>query len=654
MIKTRKNYQMLALTLSVLLAAQGTAVKAAEDEPVQEGRNVVITASRTEQEVKDTPSAVTVITAEDIKAKGAVTLRQALENEGGISFTIDQGSRSGVSLRGMESRHTLILVDGRRLSGENGMESENGAQMIDRISLENVERIEIVKGPGSTLYGSDAIGGVINIITKKPEKQQWLFNIEGALEDGSSHLDPSYYLRYDAGTNGKFAWTLGAGERKSNDYSISDDVSNFYGTRRPIDFKAIWKPDISKTLTFDFNWLDEELQRKGGTSKYSYDTERTDFSLNYEVKGQAADYQVQAYTSLYDKDYESRTSSSGTLNSFDVLRHRISAIEGKSTAPLSDNHLLTVGAEYRWDSLKGTRIDTGEGSFTEWRDGVSADGSETTLEYQGLYLQDEWQVNHKMLIIPSLRYDNSGSFGDAWTPKLGMTYKLNDNNRLKASVGKGYKAPTASELYNNWTHVISSAFSYRIGGNPDLKPERSESYELTWETDHGPRNYAFTYFHSDVKNLIDYELKSATYYPSVFLDYSYYNVDRADIQGFETSVKQQLSERLSTKLNYTYLDAVDGTTGDRLTNRAKNQVGVSLNYADPGHRLNVSLAGTWRGDYLNSSSKIKTFSTWDFMLNKELNDKVTYYLGADNFTNYVDEESLITGAVYRTGLKIKF
>lgn len=643
--KVRLNKALFGFCLGIALTHTGYAA-----EPV-ETRDVIVTATRTEQEVKETPAAVTVITAEELKSKGAVTLRNALEAQTGISFTEDGMMRSTVSIRGMESRHTLILIDGRRMTGETGNSSAN-AYDLDRIRMENVERIEIVRGPASALYGSDAMGGVINIITKKATKQQWLLDLEGAKYDHTSNGTNNWYLQYDTGKQGKFSWSLGGGERHEDPYTYANGTSgNYYGRRTPLDFKGVWQPSQKETVTFDYNHLKEELTRSQGTSKTLNHNTRNNYSIDYAVKGEKADYHFRVYQSVYDKDYESRATSNNALKSFDVVKRETNVVEGSVSQEWKQNHLLTYGGEYREDYIRGTRINSGKNSYVLTREGKTSSGSEASIKYHAAYIQDEWSLDDKWLVIPALRYDGSDSFESAWSPKLGVTYKIKNNSRLKANFAYGFKTPTPTELYHDW----QMAPGWYFKGNPDLKPEKSKSYELAWEGENGPLFGKISYFHNKVTDLID-SYNTGVLQGTNYI-YNYHNIGKATLKGFETEIGRKLSDQFDVKVNYTYLDAVNDTTGARLTKRPRHQIGLTLHYQNVSQGLNGTIWGTWSGSYLDESTAAiteKTFGIWNVLLNKELDKNTTVYVGVDNLFNYKDADRWINGSVYRTGLKLKF
>ena len=643
------------LTLSIIVSLN-VPVYAAE-EPIAT-RDIVITATRTEQEIKDTPAAVEIITQEQIQAQGATTLRQVLENATSVFMDVDGMQGGRLSIRGSESRHVLLLIDGKRLSSETGNSRGNTFE-IDRLNLNNVERVEIVRGSNSALYGSDAMGGVINIITKRPDKPQVSLELEGHKAD-SFKDGHNWMLRYDAGQQGNFGWSIDYGQNKEDPFTLANgDTNNYYGTRRPFNFQGVWKVNEKDKLIFDYGRMEESTERLSGNIRYVNEYERTNYSLGYEGKTATTDYQLRVYRSIYDKDYESRNKTTGALNSFDVLKRTFTTLEGNASKAWGNNHLFTYGGEYRKEEIDGTRIDSTKNNYVLTRDGKTSKGSEADIAYYAAYMQDEWTINDRWLVISALRFDDSDQFESAVSPKLGITYKLQPNSRIKANIGYGFKTPTSSELYSDF---LMGSSSYLIG-NANLDPEKSKNYELAWEGEQGPLSGKLAYFRNDIRNLID-TVATGDYYNngSKLIPYKMYqNIGEAQLQGLEAEFRQTINEHLTAKLSYVYLDAQNKSTNTRLLDRSRHQISTSLLYTDKVGKISANLRGTWHGDYIyttGSGTSLKehndNYWLWNANVNKELDAVTTLYLGVDNIFNYRDDEHWINGTIYRTGIKFKF
>lgn len=665
---------------------------------------VVVTATRTEQTVKDTPSTVQVITREEIERQQSQTLADVLRNAVGIISFTDFQNRPNLSIRGSESRHVLIMVDGRRLSGELSYNSAN-AYDISRIRMDNVERIEIIRGSAGALYGSDAMGGVINIITKKPVKNEGHLQYEYAGWDGGEKAGQNMQLYYQGmNDDGNFSWSFSAGQHKPQPFTKIDQgvlngpmgvptpyslpyTVNYYGKETPIALSGTWNLDKNRYVRVDYSKLWEDTYKRSVSVMSSAkaqliknDNTRTDWSVEYGGKTEEKNWQVRAYQSSYDKDYSSY--DNGTLSKFDLVDRKISTLEGRNSWQADESNKITAGWEWRKDESEGTRIkkpgSTGKpvtyGSLTGFSDDAS-------LEYRAMYIQDEFQSGDKLLVIPSVRYDWSDKFSSEITSRLGVTYKAQDDVRIKAVIGTGYKTPTVNELYHNWPMFEGGGPTpgQYFQGNPDIKPENSKDYELSLEKDWDKSAARVSLFRSDVKNLID------TYFTGRFMRRSdgtimpdgftlpfmqgaqyyqlmnYHNVAKATIQGVETELSRQLTDAVKVRAGYVYLDARDEETNQRLTERARHQMTVGVSYMPPQSSWNLDLNVVTLKNYLTHESKSansplmsQSFSIVNIMAQNQLDQDTLLYVGVDNLTDHTDYVHGNAGRVYRTGVQYKF
>lgn len=659
MNKSFRTQRKIALVSMTVLTALTMPVYAAE-EPFNT-RDVLVTASRTKQEVKETPSAVEVITREDLDKTGAHTLADALK----MATSIDVGGPAmagrDVSVRGMSSRHTLIMINGKRLVSEGGYTLANSYE-LERINMDNVERIEIVRGPVSSLYGSDALGGVINIITRKPEKEQFTFSVSPQRYTSKTSVGTdNYSIRYDTGKDNKWAWIVSADRAEIDPYQNADHTTkNQFGHRQNLNMEGTYDLAEDKHLDVAINLLREDLEdRSTSTSKKLmkglYKNDRDQYSLGLRGKTKNSDYEIRTYYGEHDKKNPSYLVESGKLNDFDISNRKTWALEGHVSTQLGSQHLLTTGGEFRTEKYRGTRIGNNK-YFDVTYGNLTKKGSEADIDYSALYVQDEWLVNDRLLVIPSLRYDDSNKFSSNISPKLGMTYKMNDNYRLKANVGKGFKAPSLDDMYMEMTKTMGGMVVH-VTGNPDLKPEKSTSYELGIEGEKGNTFGKLTYFANDVTNLITTKTKMSVI-PGVGMraDSIYLNEDKANIDGVEFEIGRHLSDKFILKMNYTYLDAT-GKNGQRLESRARHQGTVQLHY-DNSHENGISavLWNEWKKDYLyattgSSAAKVnKTYAMWNVSINKKWNDNFSSYVGVDNIFNKKDKELNMLGAMVRAGM----
>lgn len=665
MMHKRKKYFLTLAVITALMNTGYAGVAAAEEADSQQAveqvqtRDVVVTASRTEQLVKEAPAAVEVISREDLDKMGAENLAQALQLAIGIDVSENGMVGNSVAIRGAKSNQTLIMVDGMRIRTENTDQTANNYE-LQRVNMADVERIEIVRGATSSLYGADAMGGVINIITKTPDKaSQSVF-----ADYTTKQADVGF--RVATGQLGK--WASSFSYKRSDVHHLDINGSGTqYGTKDYFNVKTKYKIDDKKSLSFFLDYMNEDLYLDSDFT--SYDHDRTKFGLSYDGKDKKGKYQLRVNYSIFNKDQNTR--KNGILTGWDELKFRTLTLDGQRSYQLNDEHLLTVGGEIRKEKYEGTRIGSGgDNVHTVTREGVSQDYSEKSTTYYAVYIQDEWQVEDNWLMIPSIRFDHNSAFGNKVTYKLGNTYKLSDNTRLKFNVGTAYRAPTEAELYMNWKHtpVSTPAFNMNVyvTGNPNLKPEISYNFDfgLEAESKSGRTSGKVTYFHSKFDDLINSK-STTTMIPgrptTVNVVSQYVNVDSAEIQGAEAEFKQKLGKNFTLRSTYTYTDAKDGH-GVRLEGRDRHKLSLQLNYDDAKTGWSGSLWNDWHGDYwavddygnLSSNSA----SIMNFVVSKKIGKGGSAYVGVNNIMGKDDANAFtvfgLTGRVWRAGVNWNF
>ncbi|MGM9539238.1 TonB-dependent receptor plug domain-containing protein [Anaerovibrio sp.] len=657
-----KKKCLLALAISIALtnSSYAGAAYAAENEQETEQvqtRDVVVTASRTEQEIKDTPVAVEVVTREDLDRMGAENLAQALQLAVGIDVSENGMVGNSVSIRGAKSNQTLILVDGMRIRTENTDQTANNYE-LQRINMADVERVEIVRGSASSIYGADAMGGVINIITKSPDKES-----KSVFWDWTTRQTDAGF-RVATGALGK--WSSSVSYRRSDIHHM--DVhggSNQYGPKDYFNIASKYKLDDKKSLGFFLDYMKEDLYMDSDLTSYEHD--RAKFGISYDGRDKRGSYQLRLNYTMFDKDQNTR--KNGVLTGFDELKFRTLTFDGQRSMQLNDKHLLTFGGEVRRESYEGTRIGSGgDNVHTVTREGVSQPYSEKTTTYSALYAQDEWMVDDKWLLIPSLRFDHNSAFGNKMTYKLGNTFYISDNTRLKLNLGTAYRAPTEAELYMNWEHTPVSTPGMRmevhVKGNPDLKPETSYNFDigLEAENNHGGSGKV-TYFHSKYSDLI--ALKSTSVFTpgmpmTMVVTSMYENINTAEIQGVEAEYKQKLGKYFTLRGTYAYTDAKDGD-GARLEGRDRQKFSLQLNYDDGEHGWSGSLWNDWHRDYLGDAGdglKNHSVSVLNCVVSKKLSNNSNAYFGVNNILGKDDETAYtvfgLTGRVWRAGMTWNF
>ena len=671
-LSTKK--QQTLLTLSVLLGLSSPVyAQDIQNNDVIVTPDVVVTATRTQEEVKAVPQTVEVITKEDIEQLGATDVYSALRLAANVDVTSAGMAGHNVMIRGMSTNHTLILIDGKRFAGEDTSATQN-VYALGRLSLSNIERIEIVRGSASAQYGSDALGGVINIITKKSKEP----SVMVGLSTGSEAINNYYHI--DFGKQGNFSSTFDmrfSDVRKN--MQAGDEGSNYYGPIQDFNFAGTWDLGNDKEIDLTLGYYNEHTKadyadkytstgvfQTSKDKKEWYDYRRYDYSLGYSGKTDNSDYMIRTFYSRLDKEnnlYNYRSNFPGPMENslgsmypkydWDKSTYTLWGIEGKNTIQLNDNHLLTFGGEYRQNKVEGTRLSDGGDNVhqvSQSGNGIMSNKyySDKEINTWAGYIQDEWQVNDKLLVIPSVRYDHDSSFGGEVTPKIGATYFISDNSRIKANWGKGFKAPTISELYMAM-HRAMGGQTVNVYGNSDLKPEKSTSWDISFEAEKDNNFGKLTYFNNDVKNLITTKQIGSSYY-----DQSYVNVDEAEIDGVEMEIGRNLDDKWTIKATSNWLDATDKVSGDRLDNRARNMTTLQLLYDDHDDwGYSAILWQQWANKYHYDDNDYN-FTTTNFVLNKKFGEGNRVYAGVDNIFDKKISDIGLDGMIWRLGAEWTF
>ena len=648
---------MGTLSLSSMASAEELSEEVAYLEPTEvnqeetdsgEVREVIVSATRTEMAVKDSPASVTVITRKQIEERHADNLVDVLRDIPGV-YVKPTGSMAmddNVRIRGSKSNHVLILIDGRRINGE---ASSTTARELERIRMDNVERVEVLKGPASALYGSDAIGGVINVITRSPGKAQLEVYANYRVLEGDGDIGNSIGAYFQSDKRGSFAWSLAAGRNYKNELSFDGKTSQYlYGEDIPVNFKGVWDVAKDQQIKLELGYLKENLDSNGLSTgmvkqvqQTRYDNKRMDYSVEYTGKKENWDWQLRYYGSEYEKNYDVYQISNGAQIGSNYAKNRSNVLEGRATVGIGEKNLFTGGFEVGQQKLEGDRIlDT-----------------EQSADRFAVYFQDEWTPSDKWLIIPAVRIEKVEEFSASVTPRVGATYFAKPDLRFKASFSTGYRTPSLAERYNDWIMATMGPIQIRQVGNPDLDPEKSMAGEIGVEKDWQNHTLKVTAYRNKVKDLIEDDMDSSN--PMRWVA-SYKNVDNAILQGIELTTTHKISREFSLNFGYSYLDAYDDDTDERLMGRAKNQITFGGTYQPVDSRWRFSLDGNYLHDYIyddgTADGLTKSFLIANAMVNYKFGKEKqgSVYVGIENLFDKQDYKMYHFGRTYVMGVNYKF
>ena len=593
--------------------------------------DIVVTASGFEQQISSAPASISVISREELERGHFQNVTDALRDVPGVVVTGGGAGDNGndISIRGMPSQYTLILVDGRP---QNSRESRpNGSAGFEQDwlpPLQAIERIEVVRGPMSTLYGSDAIGGVINVITRKVA-DTWHGNIQldTVLQEDSASGDSRQANFYLSGP--LVADRLGLQLYGRTSERDEDDIENGYEEKSLQSLTARLSLAASDNHDFTAEAGITEQDRRSLVGR-SAPAEG--------CRGGCTD-SIGEYTNSHVALTHSGRFDWGTSETF-VQRERsenqsrdieITNTTAKTSAviPLG-MHMLTVGASWEEESLE-------DGTTNQISDRTAVENSQWAL-----FMEDEWMLTDAWALTGGLRLDDDDNYGSHLSPRLYSVWNMTPEWTLKGGVSTGYRSPNLREITPDWGQISRGGNVY---GNPDLEPETSLNKEiaLLYGNDAG-LNGSLTLFHNDFEDKITRiacPIDICNAGPNQFGSDPTYrvNIDDAVTQGVEASLSAPLSDTLALTASYTFTDSEQKSgeyAGEPLTQLPRHQVSATLDW-DVNARLSQWTKVSYRGEESQpttgpsqSSIVAPSYTFVDAGIGYQLNDSTTVNAGIYN------------------------
>ncbi|MBE7629746.1 TonB-dependent receptor [Tenacibaculum piscium] len=590
---------------------------------------VVVTATRTERQLSSLPMPVTLISKKQLQKSGAIRLKDILEEQTGITLVSDFGGSQGVQLQGVSADYTLILIDGVPIIGR-----ASGNIDLKRLSVNNIQQIEIVKGPSSSLYGSEAIGGVINIITSQPKREKLEGFVRYLAKGGATN-------ELDINTNIKwkrrgFGVVSGINLNTSKGFDLSPETAsktteghqNFTGNLQlNYDFSDKLKTIVSsryytqsQDIPFSRIVNKNHQNNKNDEKTKKSENKRTDWNINTKIIHKINDSWSFDYQ-LYTTKYTTETIFNGENKWY---RQTLVRPEIKSTNTFRKGTLI-LGAGANFDALKRTEF-------------------EDVKKYNTPYFFSQFDFNpiDKLNIIVGARFENSNQYESAFTPKISSSYKINDWITAKASVGYGFKAPDFRQLYFNFKNsangyiVLGTHTLHDIHGDlPSVKPikkelktERSIGYNFGFQLKLASNlKLNINLFRNDIKDMIesfDTQLSASNLgLPLGTRLFSYRNINEVYTQGVELDLVYKMTQNFSFLAGYQFLNSADKTAKQQikdgqiffrrtpfsisekmkisdyygLADRSKHMANCKLFYENYQHHFSASIRAVYRGKY---------------------------------------------------------
>lgn len=638
---------------------------------------VIVSATRTERQLSSVPLPAQILTKKDIQSANSIRLGDILNEQTGLVTIPDFGAVEGIQLQGLSSDYVLILINGMPLVGRSA-----GSLDLNRITVGNVKQIEIVKGASSSLYGNEALGGIINIITEEPQ-EKLTANINYRIGSFDTH-DLHASLN---GKKNKLGFNIFINRYSSAGYDLIK--TDLVKTVEPFQNYT-----AHATLTYNFtaktvldisakHYMQEQnnVASQAALGKSTIDEQSTHLKLKH-IHHQSWQSHFEFYTTRYKtREFVADTAGNPSAeNYFDQLFLRP---ELRTTYALNSETLLTIGLGLTHERLDRTYF-----------------SSRPKLNSAYLFLQYDATLFEKLNLILGLRFDHHLQYRSQLSPKIAVRYDLNPQIGFKVSVGYGFKAPDFRQLYFDFT---SSAVGYTVLGynvvniripqlqaanqltnlavstkefQSALKPESSISYNIG--LDFRPASdlkIEFNLFRNDIKDLIDTRVIATK--TNGGLVFSYYNVDRVYTQGLELNSSWKPDARLTVSGGYQLLfaknkaaerDFAEGKIFGRQTptapsfrlekhhyfgllNRSRHMANFKIFYTVPKWKLHFNCRGTYRSKYglLDSNGNdylddfddfVAAYTIWDIAINKVFYEKYKLSFGLDNLSDFTDSQNI--------------
>ena len=663
----------LAVAVCLLLAPSLALADAAGAPPAAKQLDtVVVTASGNQQWIKDAPASISVITREDIERQPVHDLGTLLSRIPGVTGGLSAaGEQSKIKLRGMPSNYTLILVDGKRVgsSASTNYRPDLGRQDLNWISPDQIERIEVVRGPMSSLYGSDAMGGVINIITRRI----------GDTWGGSathSYTSPQDGKRGDTqqiGSNFSGPLTENIGMRlgasytnRASDRSNGGVYGNAYGGEkdRNVDALLDWKLSDAQSLQFEAGYgvqqafASTSLEDEGDGAWGASELKRTSLSLSHNGNWSFGTSKVTGYWTEFKNDI----GPTGRSQAKDMI------LEGSLSTPFTlwVDHQLSVGGQWKRQQL--TNTDTIGQAPVDYA-GNPVNGASLEVDTWAVFVEDELKLHEKLALTVGARLDHHEQFGSHVSPRAYLVYHPAESWTLRGGISKGFRAPSLTE--NAASAATQSGgrgcgslrpLGYVTGGcymagNPDLDPETSTNREIGVNFDNGTVDTGLTYFHTDFKNKIEYE-------PLGFFNGYWWtrmdNVERARTSGMEGNVNLTLGEHWRWRTAATWMkEAKNLTTGENLIDTPEFSGYSSVDWT-PVDAFSATVSAQYTGKQAGvASSFIKAYTLYDLTGAWHVNDALTVRAGVSNLADkklYAEgaTDYFVAGRSYFVGMTARF
>ena len=583
---------------------------------------LVVTGTRTKKIHDDVPIATEVIDKDDIKNSGALNIADLLSQRAGVSLQRSVEGGSVLNILGMDSRYILVLMDGQPITGR-----FNNRVALEQILISRVKKVEIVKGPNSSLYGSEAMAGVINIITEDNNNLELIDitarynNTENKfknskLENGSRNISFNGYKPFQ-----KIKIKFNANfDLINNDKSIQlieiDKVN-----KKTLGGGIDWTPNNLHNFTFNIQKYDQYEIGESKLMNTNTKIIRNNFSLTHQTLNKKKwNLEQSINTSNYSRNYV-QLRPWGDIEKDDTTNEDYIEYELLLNKKFGLNE-LTAGLETYNANYKSDRVLSGKQEMKNY----------------SIFSQYDFIFFNNLNAIFGLRLDDYSEYNSVISPRLGLMYKFRENWKFRTSWGKGFRAPSFMEKYIDWNHV---QFNYTVIGNPNLQPEQSEGVTFGFEYVK-PSNYQMSlmFYQTKFQNLVeDFTIK-----PGLL---SYQNIEKATFSGLELMGKWKFSDQINTKWGINWVNNRDGNN-KIIPNTIPLSITNTANYNHSKKFFYLSINTKWiasyrpqeydplKGLYIFSEEKLESYTLIMLKTSIKINSIYDISMGVDNANNYTN------------------
>ncbi|MDA0147096.1 TonB-dependent receptor domain-containing protein [Vibrio sp. LaRot3] len=606
---------------------------------------MVVTATKTEQSLQDAPASVTVVTSEELNRLPATDITTALQNVAGVRISKATGSEPKIVIRGLKNQNSandnfaLVLVNGRRVTSSETL--IRGATFdLSSVPMSAIERVEVIRGPMSALYGSEAIGGVVNIILKQPTNET-----EGAFSVTYSTPDDNSADASNPGDDGEFTnfrgYLSGALVDDKLLYTASVDLSDrnrwnpdnagptFQSQseqqRSSFNTSLIWLASESTTVTWDAGYSDDEREEGATGWENFYDTQKFTSGLELSNDWSWGSSDIRYF---YERTHIDEQAAHPAVGSGEIeqVNH---TVDGKVAGSIGDIHYVTAGFDVSHTDLENER------SYSQ----------QPSVQQSAFFLQDEISFTDDLALTLSGRFTHHDQFGSDLSPRAYLVFNATENLTFKGGYGEGFKAPTMFQSDENFSLISCGGGCYLIG-NKDLVPQTSKTYEFTTLYSQPTWYVQGTIFFNQINDLIDRDTTTQVgTAPDGKPQIQYVNYSRVETQGIELETQFDVTDSIYVSAAATYIDSEDKTTGLEMLNSPDWLANANINWA-PNYDWSLFAGVNYTGSQFNEQRgvpryELDGYSTVNLGASYAVTDVFTVKAGITNlFDERLDESEL--------------